>query len=226
MDIKKLFGAFGKEVLILLLFGCIALYESAADMVISLKPAVSFQDMLDGREVRPGTHVKGDVIYAFDYFASQSTYTKRSDGSRSGSKKSGNYYLIPVADGYIGLKSRQADVDALNQLTEETFHFLETGEEPTTRVFMQGSVSVMEEKVAKYYREYLGEIGYTENEIELMGEPLVIQYVNFGAVQSMFAIGIVLILLALFFLRRRYKRLLKGSGLPKAEDLPDRRGSL
>lgn len=221
MDIKKFLSGFGRGTLILLMFGAILIYQSAADLVVSLKPAVSFEQMLDGTEVKAGSHVAGDVLYALDYFASQSTYTQRSDGSRSGSRKSGNYYLIPTSTGYIGLKSRQSDVEALNTLTDETFQYLETGTEPTTTVFTQGSVEVMGDKIAKYYREYLEDLGYTESEIEDMGEPLVIQYVNFQAVQISFVFGVFLIVLTCFLLWRRYKRALKGSGLPKAEDLPD-----
>lgn len=221
MDIKKFLSGLGRDVLILLILGGIMIYQSAADLVISLKPAITFEQMLDGKEVKAGSHVAGDVIYVLDYFASQSTYTQRSDGSRSGSRKSGNYYLIPTSTGYIGLKSRQADVDALNTLTDETFEYLETGTEPTTTVFMQGSVEVMSSKVTKYYQEYLEDLGYTETEIEEMGDPLMIQYVNFTAVRAMFAIGVVFIILAFFILWRRYKRALRGSGLLKAEDLPD-----
>ena len=106
MDIRKLFGAFGKDVLILLVMGGVLLYQSAPNFLVSFKPAVSFADMLDGKEVREGMYVKGDVIYVLDYFASESTYTQRQDGSRSGSKASGNYYLIPTAEGFIGLKSK------------------------------------------------------------------------------------------------------------------------
>lgn len=221
MDIKKFLSGFGKDILFLLILGGIMVSQSAADLVISLKPAITFEQMLDGKEVKVGSHVSGDVIYVLDYFASQSTYTQRSDGSRSGSRKSGNYYLVPTSTGYIGLKSRQSDVAALNALTDETFEYLETGTEPTTTVFTQGTVEVMSSKIATYYREYLEDLGYTEAEIEEMGEPLVIQYVNFNAVRITFAVGVVLIILAIFILWRRYKRALAGSGLPKAEDLPD-----
>ena len=51
---------------------------------ISPAPAVSFQEILDGEEVKAGSHVKGDIVYVLDYFATESTYTQRSDGSRSG----------------------------------------------------------------------------------------------------------------------------------------------
>ena len=221
MDIKKLFTALGTDVIMLLLIGGFILYSSASDMVVSFKPAISFEDMLNGTEVKAGSHVEGDVIYVLDYFASESTYTQYNDGSRSADRASGNYYLIPTYDSFIGLKSRQADVAEFNKLSDETFEYLTSGTEPTTKIFMQGSVKVMDDKVAKYYREYLEEMGYTEAEITAMGEPIVMEFVSFNAVRIMFIIGVVLIALALFFWRRRYQRELKGSGLKKAEDLPD-----
>ena len=221
MDIKKLLTAMGTDVIMLLLIGGFILYSSASDMVVSFKPAISFEDMLNGTEVKAGSHVEGDVIYVLDYFASESTYTQYNDGSRSADRASGNYYLIPTYDSFIGLKSRQVDVADFNKLSDETFEYLTSGTEPTTKIFMQGSVKAMDDKVAKYYREYLEEMGYAEAEITAMGEPLVMEFVSFNAVRIMFIIGVVLIALALFFWRRRYQRELKGSGLKKAEDLPD-----
>lgn len=220
---RKLLSCLGRDILMLFLFGGMMVCMSARDAFVSFKPAVSFEDMLDGEEVKAGTHVAGNVAYVLDYFASESTYTRYKDGSRSGSKKSGNYYMIPTAMGYIGLKSRQADVSALNALSDETFEYLTSGEEPSTEIFMQGSVEVMEEKLAGYFREYLEEMGYTEEEIEDMGQPLVIQYVSFTAVRVMFALGLVLIFLGFFIIWKRYKRLDDPDrGVMRVEDLPDR----
>ena len=84
---KKFFSCFNKGSLVLFIFGILIICLSAVDMFTSLKPAVSFQDIIDGEEVKEGTHVAGNVVYAMDYFASESSYTKYSDGSRSGSKK-------------------------------------------------------------------------------------------------------------------------------------------
>lgn len=218
MNIKKLFSGLGRDVLLLFVIGGVLLYQTAGVALVSIKPAVSFEDMLDGAEVKPGTHVAGNVVYVFDYFASESSYTQRSDGSRSGSKKNGNYYLLPTADGYIGLKSRQVDVADLDKLTEETFTFLQTGMEPTTTIFMEGHVEVLEGKLATYYQEYLEEMGYTKAEIEAFGTPLVIRYVSFNAVRIMFVIGVVLIILGIFIMIRRANYV---SGLPKASDLPN-----
>ena len=51
---KRLFRVFGRDVLVLLFFGGVIIYTSFPNFVISLKPAVSFVDMLEGVKV---THV-------------------------------------------------------------------------------------------------------------------------------------------------------------------------
>ncbi len=219
---KKFLSCFSRGTFMLLLFGIILICFSAGDTFISLKPAVSFEDMLDGKEVKTGTHVAGNVAYALDYFASETSYTKYSDGSRSGDKKSGNYYLIPTATGFIGLKSRQKDVSALDDLSDETFVYLTDGTEPQTEIFMQGTVKVMEDKLAGYYREYLEDMGYTQGEIDDMGQPLFIDYVSFGSVRAMFIIGVALVCLGFFLMWRRYKRAENRSeNLKSVDDLPD-----
>lgn len=222
MKIGNVLRAFGREVLTLLAFGGILTYMSIPDLIVSFKPAVSFEEILEegGRDIKPGSHVAGNVVYVLDYFASESTYTRRQDGSRSGDRRSGNYYLIPTADRYIALKSRQADVEALDQLSEESFNYFITGEEPKTEIYMEGKAEILEDKLVKYFQDYLKEFGFEEDEIEAMGTPLVIRYVNFTAVRVMAAIGVVLLLLAALLYRRRYRFETRGSGLRRAEDLP------
>lgn len=223
MKIGNVLRAFGREVLILLAFGGTLTYMTVPDLVVSLKPAVSFEELLseDGKEIKPGSHVAGNVVYALDYFASESTYTRRQDGSRSGDRRSGNYYLIPTAGNYVALKSRQADVEILNQLSEESFNYLITGEEPPkTEFYVEGKVELLEDKLVKYFREYLEDLGFEKEDIDSLGEPLVIRYVNFTAVRVMAVIGVVLLLLAGLLYRRRYRIETRGSGLRRAEDLP------
>ena len=203
----------------LLLFGGMMLYMNAADLVVSFKPAVSFEDMLDGKEVKAVSHIEGNVKYVMDYFASETSYTKYKYVSSS-SKKSGNYYLIPIQYGFLALKSRQNDVNTLNQLTDETIEYMTSGTEPTTEFFMEGSVKKLEGNVANYYNEYLEELGYTAEEIKAMGDPLVVEFRSFTAIRVMFIIGIVAVILAALFFMRRYRIETKGSGLRRAEDLP------
>ena len=68
--------------------------------------------------------------------------------------------------------------------------------------------------------EYLEEMGYTAEEVEAMGDPLVVEFRSFTAVRVMFVIGIVLVILSVLLFRRRYRIATRGSGLRRAEDLP------
>lgn len=221
MKIGNIFRSLSTGVLMLLGIGGMLLYMTASDLVVSFKPSISFEDMLDGKEVKTGSHVKGNVVYVFDSFASESTYTRYKDGSRSGSRKSGNYYLIPAGEEkFLALKSRQADVEALDQLIDETMNYMTTGEEPSTEFFMEGHVEKLEGKPLDYYKEYLIEGGFTEEEVEAMGEPLVVEFISFTAVRVMFVIGLLLVVLSVFLFMRRYRIETRGSGLKRAEDLP------
>lgn len=216
MGIKRFLEGFGKGTFFMLFFGAIMLYQVTPSFLVSLKPAISFADMLEeGTVLAPGDHVAGDVVYALDYFASESVHTEYSDGSRGGSKGSGRYYLIPTAGGFVGLKSREVDVSDLNALSEETFAYLESETEPTTKIHMEGIVQVMESDLAGYFTGYLEDMGYTEEEIDAMGEPLVIRYNNFLAVRAMFVIGAVLCLLTVFILCRRYRALCRDLEIAK-----------
>lgn len=73
MKIGNLIRSLNTGVLALLAFGGMLLYMCAADLVVSFKPAVSFEELLEeGKELKPGSHVEGNVVYALDYFASES----------------------------------------------------------------------------------------------------------------------------------------------------------
>ena len=114
MKFKYILGGINWGVILLVLFGGMMLFQSIPEDIIALKPAISFEDMLEeGTEVKAGAHVSGKVPYVFDAFASEETYTRYNDGSRSGGKASGAYYLVPTAEAFIAIKGRQADVAVL-----------------------------------------------------------------------------------------------------------------
>lgn len=210
-------------VIILFAFGGMMLFQSIPEDIISLKPAISFEDLLEeGTEVKAGDHVSGKVPYVFDTFASEETYTQYKDGSRSAGKASGMYYLVPTADAFIAMKGRQADVEVLDGLIEETWTYMMTGEEPAAEFSMDGKVEALEPQLAGYFKDYLrDELEITDDVIESLGDPLVVRYVNFTACWVMTAIGLVLVLLGALLLRRGYRISKYGSGLKRAEDLPD-----
>ena len=208
MNVKRLFGALSVNICILLVIGGGIMFSAGGDFIVSFKPAVSFEEMFNGAEVKAGSHVAGEVVYSLGYYAAESTYTQRSDGSRSGDKANGRYYLIPIAEGenYIGLKAREVDVSAMEKVTKETEEWILGGAEPSTKIVMQGTVEVMEGQLADFYKESLMGLGYSRSDIDDMGEPLVVQYRSFTAVRVMFGVGLGLVLLGVFFIYRVYKR--------------------
>lgn len=87
---------------------------------------------------------------------------------------------------------------------------------------MTGMVRPLDDpKLIKYYNEYLTDLGYTESELEELGAPLLVQTVNFTACWAMLGIGLVLLALAGLLFRRGYRIAKYGSGLQRAEGLPD-----
>lgn len=119
---KYIFKGLNWGVIMLVVFGGMLLWQSVPAAIVSLKPAVSLDDMLEEDTViKNGTHVDGRVPYVLDYFASESTYTQYSNGSRSGDRASGRYYLVPVWDGFIAMKGRQSDAAVLDDLIDETW---------------------------------------------------------------------------------------------------------
>lgn len=209
ISINRIFKSFSSASIALLFIG-IALFGSSISITItSLIPATSYDDLLDGAEVKVGTHVAGEVAFVLDCFAEESTYTVRSDGSRSGSENSGNYYILPTADGFIALKSNSSQVSKLDKLIDETWDYLMYGTEPTTVIKVEGRVEKMESDVLRYYNKYMLNNGYTQEELDIMGEPLLIKYGNFAFMRILTLGGIVAFLVAIFLVRREYKRLSK-----------------
>ncbi len=219
---KHIFRGINWGVIMLFAIGGMLLFQSIPEDIIALKPAISFEELLEeGTQVKAGDHVSGKVPYVFDTFASEETYTQYKDGSRSAGKASGMYYLVPTADAFIAMKGRQADVEVLDGLIEETWTYMMTGEEPAAEFSMDGKAEVLEPQLAGYFKDYLrDELELTDDVIESLGEPLVVRYVNFTACWIMTAIGFALVLLGVLLFRRGYRLSKYGSGLKRAEDLP------
>lgn len=222
MNFKNILRGFSFQVLMIFVIAGILLYMSVPEVIVAMKPPISYEDMLEeGTSVKAGDHVDGRVVYVLDYFATESTYTQRSDGSRSGDKPSGRYYILPTSDNFIALKCRQADVETLEQLAEETWTYMLEGIEPATEFSMAGKVEILDPQLAGYYQEYLEDMGYTAEELDALGDPLVVRFVSFTSCWVMLGIGAALVLVGVFLFRRNYRIAAYGSGLPTAEDLPD-----
>ena len=72
---KKIFASLNRLNLSLLILGIVIISMFFSAFVTSFYPAISFEDLLDGVEVKKGSHIEGNVILSFSPFASESTET-------------------------------------------------------------------------------------------------------------------------------------------------------
>ena len=71
---NKIMQSINGSILILFTAGMILILLSFSGFITSFLPPVTFEDLLNGREIKIGSHVEGNVVYALDYFASDTTY--------------------------------------------------------------------------------------------------------------------------------------------------------
>ena len=219
---KHIFKSLNMAVILLFVFGGMLVWNSVPEVIIALKPAVSFDDMLDEEtELKAGMHVSGQVPYVLDSFAEESTYTRNSDGSRTGSKASGKYYMVPTASSFIAMKSHQTDVKTLDKLVDETWDYMMGGAEPTTEFSMEGHIEVLDDaQLIRYYNEYLEELGYSESEIADLGTPLLVRPMSFTSCWVLLGIGILLLAIGILLFRRGYRISKYGSARRRTEPQP------
>lgn len=199
-------GLFAREVWIFLVIGAILLYLNGQYFFPSFKKAVDFDYLIDEKS-EAGMHIEGDVVFALDSFATEETWTENRDGSRTPKKTSSYYYMIPTAEGYAGLKVLAKDHSTMEKLVEETWSYImEEGDEPTTKLTVSGISVPMKEDLKKYFIDYLEEMEFSQQEIDDMGQIVLIEPISIRAVQIMTFIGIACLLLAVVLFVVRYKR--------------------
>lgn len=203
---KKLIYSLSSRVLVFFAAGMILILFSFSGFITSFLPPVTFEDLLEGKEIKTGSHIKGDVIYALDYFASDNTYEKNSEGFIIPRKNSGNYYIIPFNSGYLGLKTDRSHIMAFDKLTEETYLFLKGGPKPNLKIFIDGEIIPMDRNLIPYFHSYLSEAGYSEEEINAMGSPFLIRPRAFFISRILFTSGIILLLFSAVIFRKIYRR--------------------
>ncbi len=196
---KTVFESFSKGVLTVLVIGAVLAFLAAGYGIPSMKPAKDFDYLLDN-DPKEGMHIKGKVLYTYDCFASEETYTKRSDGTQSMAKTSHYYYVIPTYSGVMALEVPADAYKSMEKLLDETIDYMMGGAEPSTAIQVDGCVKKMSTEMKDLLEEYLEEAGYTQAEIADMGPLLVIkQPVSMSTMRTLFLIGIGLILIAVIW---------------------------
>lgn len=190
-------------VLVLCVIGAFFLMGSVRFFWIAMKPAYDVEYLLENG-AQEGMHVKGRIPYTYDCFADMSDMESK--------KVSYYYYALPASEGMMIFKasvSRQKEMDIL---LEETLSYLDTGVWPVSTVELEGYVVKAQGRLPYLLSEYMKEIGYTDEEIRAMGEPLMIEDATKRMERARIStpVGIILVtagvLLGVFFFFRSRRR--------------------
>ncbi len=189
-------------VMILCILGIFLLLATLQNFLTALKPAVDIAYLLD-HGAGEGMHVAGRVPYTYDCFADM-TETARG-------RVQAYYYALPAAEGIIVLAVSPEKKKAMDILLEETFDYLESGYLPETVVEVEGYVEKARGRLPYLLSQYMEDIGYTKEEVEAMGEPLMIREAadSLHKARILAPVGMILlasgVLLAMFFVLCRKK---------------------
>ncbi len=166
-DILKVLGP------VLIAAGLLGMLISIDKFTIAIKPAVDFERLLN-ESVQPGDHIQGRVLYAYGCFA-ESSVIHAEYGRKTGETKNGYYYVVPGNGGVMILEVPLRYNNVMEKLTQETFQYLSDGPEPQSNAWINGYVvKNRSESLLRMLREYLAALGYTEGQIEGMGEVYII----------------------------------------------------
>lgn len=201
----------------MLIFGCIFLGAliKVGDFPQILMPSHDYEYVLENG-LKEGQHIKGEIFYSLGSFASEESYTQY-ENSRTASKTTGYYYMIPVGEnGMAAVFVRKDDLNAMDALTNETYNYLMGGDVPQTEVHFEGVAVKMEKNLAgleSAFRDQLEYMGYSDSEVEEMlatysdGECLVLEGpADMSVMYVMMIIVFAVILLAIFLIVRGYRK--------------------
>lgn len=216
MKIKTLLKSFSVASLIFLFVGIVLLVSTvkSTHLFQLLKPSHDFDYVLENG-IKEGDHIKGEIYYSYGYFAKEETYTQKGN-SRTPSKLSGYYYIIPAGDyGMAALYVRKSDASVMEKVTDETYAYIDGGSAPTSSLKVDAVAVKMEKKSAsllKMFREEIEEFGYTDADMEAFlactdGTYLLLEGPADATVAYAFGgVSLLCFALAVFFFVRGYKK--------------------
>lgn len=198
---KQILFNVSRGIAILFVVGLAMMIMAGRWGLLVLKEPVDFEMLLE-QEPENGMYVKGDVIFAYDCFATEDEYTERSDGKMVKVEKGYEYYILP-AEGelpFVVLESFAADSKRMNTLADETWDYMYGGAEPTTRVSVEGCVGELDPEIKEYMNEYLMEVWeYTEDDLAEANILMIQQPKSLVSLISIFWLGLACVLVAVLW---------------------------
>ena len=191
-------------VLALLASGGIMLLTHGKNFLVAVKPAYDMEYVMTNG-AKEGMHISGEITVVYDCFAEMENTQNK--------KITAYYYAVPAGEGMAVLQVSAGMQHAADRLLEETINYMNTGMVPSSSIPIEGYVVKAEGRIPYLLSEYMKEIGYSQEEIEAMGEPLMLRdtagglgaariYAPLGMI--LLALGILATMFAIF--RERFRR--------------------
>lgn len=183
--------------------GIVLLLGNGKNFLTAVKPAYDM-DYVIANGAWKGMHISGEVPFVYDCFAEME--------NMGNNKVTAYYYAIPSGDGMMVLQMPAGMRDAAERLLEETIEYLGTGVPPVSVLPIEGYVEKAEGRLPYLLSQYMAEVGYSEAEIEAMGEPLMVQDAgrSFDKARIYAPVGMILlglgILVSVFVIYRKVRR--------------------
>lgn len=194
--------------LIMLVIGGVLLGVSLRDTITSFQEPKTFEEVLENGAA-PGDHVAGRVPYLLDIFADMQTWTENTKTHAvSGKKTTFRYYVLPAGEGYVGLAVSAKNFDAASKLVDQTYSYLlEGGAAPTAELTADARVAAMDKNLVELFRQDLREYyGYTDQDLEALGTPLMVEPRAFDTVRAFCGVGAALLLAGTLTLVLRWRK--------------------
>lgn len=154
---------------VLCLAGLIFLLGNGRNFWMTLKAGHDVEDLMENGDAKEGMHVTGEVPYVYGCFANLSDFNDND--------VSEYYYALPTVDGMLILGVPVSLQGAMETLWEETWQYAERGILPSSTVSLEGYVTKAKGRLPYLLSEYMVDIlGYSQEEVDEMGEPLMIVY--------------------------------------------------
>ena len=172
-----------------------------SDTIISFKPAIEYNGSLD-EEVKSGDHIKGEIVISYGTFVPEDEVVIYSTSKKIKCKDTSYYYVIPGMneDSYIGIRVDQEDNEDMVKIVNDSENLTQKNGYGTVKgMKFEGRVVKLKSRVKENFIEWLLDKGYTQEEVDNMGDFYIIEPRAFGFINILNMTGVIMMFSAVIF---------------------------
>lgn len=159
---QSMFSTIIRE-LCLYIAGILLMWFGISMLVVSLKPGEDIYS-INGNEVEKGMHITGDIDFAYDYYASQSTERKVLGFTTDTENDTGRWYIVPIYGAdmneskLITVRVNPKDYAAMEKVVEDTWAYMygETDTFGQNVYHIDARVIKLDDELHQYYYDWYG----------------------------------------------------------------------